>query len=105
MVHDHFLSINYENLKRIQKLFFTQSSCLFSRVSDSEMRGVYLKSVRSPVVCGRFKMSYRNRHMDVFSQVGTGVFFFSSQASNSNNLSSKHRCLRWTKRTPRIVLW
>uniref|UniRef100_A0A3Q3EH87 FA complementation group M n=1 Tax=Labrus bergylta TaxID=56723 RepID=A0A3Q3EH87_9LABR len=39
-------------------------------LSDSEMCGVYLKSVRSPAVHGKFKMSYRNQHnMDIFSQV------------------------------------
>ncbi|XP_008307062.1 Fanconi anemia group M protein [Cynoglossus semilaevis] len=49
---------------------FVDDNTHFSQaLNDSEMRGVYLKSVRSPVVCGRFKMSYRNRHMDVFSQV------------------------------------
>ncbi|XP_044023685.1 Fanconi anemia group M protein [Siniperca chuatsi] len=39
-------------------------------LNDSEMHGVYLKSVRSPAVRGKFKMSYRNHHnMDIFSQV------------------------------------
>ncbi|XP_068582447.1 Fanconi anemia group M protein [Cebidichthys violaceus] len=39
-------------------------------LDDSEMQGVYLKSVKSPAVQGRFKMSYRNHHpMDIFSQV------------------------------------
>ncbi|KAM7403196.1 hypothetical protein PAMA_003900 [Pampus argenteus] len=39
-------------------------------LNDSEMHGVYLKSVRSPAVHGKFKMSYRNHHnMDIFSQV------------------------------------
>ncbi|KAM6968659.1 Fanconi anemia group M protein [Tautogolabrus adspersus] len=39
-------------------------------LNDSEMCGVYLKSVRSPAVHGKFKMSYRNHHnMDIFSQV------------------------------------
>lgn len=41
-----------------------------SPISDSEMHGVYLKSVRSPAIQGKFKMSYRNHHnMDIFSQV------------------------------------
>lgn len=44
----------------------TLSSC----PADSEMHCVYLKSVRSPAVQGKFKMSYRNHHnMDIFSQV------------------------------------
>ncbi|XP_076605192.1 Fanconi anemia group M protein [Chaetodon auriga] len=39
-------------------------------LNDSDMHGVYLKSVRSPAVQGKFKMSYRNQHnMDIFSQV------------------------------------
>uniref|UniRef100_A0A665UZR2 FA complementation group M n=1 Tax=Echeneis naucrates TaxID=173247 RepID=A0A665UZR2_ECHNA len=38
-------------------------------LNDSEMHGVYLKSVRSPVVHGKFKMSYRKHHVDIFSQV------------------------------------
>ncbi|XP_029316966.1 Fanconi anemia group M protein isoform X2 [Cottoperca gobio] len=39
-------------------------------LNDSEMQGVYLKSVRSPAVQGKFKLSYRNHHnMDIFSQV------------------------------------
>uniref|UniRef100_UPI0037E7E5E7 Fanconi anemia group M protein n=1 Tax=Semicossyphus pulcher TaxID=241346 RepID=UPI0037E7E5E7 len=39
-------------------------------LNDSEMCGVYLKSVRSPAVQGKFKMSYKNQHnMDIFSQV------------------------------------
>lgn len=44
--------------------------CLFSSLSDSEMHGVYLKSVRSPAVQGKFKISNRRHHnMDIFSQV------------------------------------
>ncbi|XP_034714983.1 Fanconi anemia group M protein [Etheostoma cragini] len=39
-------------------------------LNDSEMQCVYLKSVKSPAVQGKFKMSYRNHHnMDIFSQV------------------------------------
>ncbi|KAK1894430.1 Fanconi anemia group M protein [Dissostichus eleginoides] len=39
-------------------------------LNDSEMQGVYLKSVRSPAVHGKFKLSYKNHHnMDIFSQV------------------------------------
>ncbi|XP_044230409.1 Fanconi anemia group M protein [Thunnus albacares] len=39
-------------------------------LDDSEMHGIYLKSVRSPALHGKFKMSYRNHHnMDIFSQV------------------------------------
>ncbi|XP_023151440.2 Fanconi anemia group M protein [Amphiprion ocellaris] len=39
-------------------------------LNDSEMQAHYLKSVRSPAIQGKFKMSYRNRHnMDIFSQV------------------------------------
>ncbi|XP_041711492.2 Fanconi anemia group M protein isoform X1 [Coregonus clupeaformis] len=39
-------------------------------INDSEMQGVYLKSVRSPAVTGKFKMVYKQNHnMDIFSQV------------------------------------
>ncbi|XP_076021603.1 Fanconi anemia group M protein [Genypterus blacodes] len=39
-------------------------------LNDSEMQGIYLKSVRSPAVAGKFKMSYKSHHnMDIFSQV------------------------------------
>ncbi|KAA8582108.1 hypothetical protein FQN60_008848, partial [Etheostoma spectabile] len=39
-------------------------------LNDSEMQCVYLKSVKSPAVQGKFKMSFRNHHnMDIFSQV------------------------------------
>lgn len=44
------------------------SSC--SR-GDSEMKGVYLKSVRSPALGNRYKMVHREfDNMDIFSQVG-----------------------------------
>ncbi|XP_022052530.2 Fanconi anemia group M protein isoform X2 [Acanthochromis polyacanthus] len=39
-------------------------------LNDSEMQALYMKSVRSPAIQGKFKMSYRNQHnMDIFSQV------------------------------------
>ncbi|KAM9842931.1 Fanconi anemia group M protein [Aulostomus maculatus] len=39
-------------------------------LNDSDMQGVYLKSLKSPAVAGKFKMSYRNHHnIDIFSQV------------------------------------
>ncbi|XP_060939393.1 Fanconi anemia group M protein [Limanda limanda] len=38
-------------------------------LNDSEMHGVYLKSVRSPAMHGKFKMSYRTHRTDIFSQV------------------------------------
>lgn len=62
--------------ERKELIFLNESCCLpFDHLpvlppSDSEMRCVYLKSVRSPAVQGKFKMSYRNHHnMDIFSQV------------------------------------
>ncbi|CAK6978036.1 Fanconi anemia group M protein, partial [Scomber scombrus] len=50
---------------------FVVNNTHFSQgLNDSEMQGVYLKSVRSPAVGGKYKMSYRNHHnMDIFSQV------------------------------------
>lgn len=49
---------------------FTLWPCLPPLLADSEMHCVYLKSVRSPAVPAKFKMSNRNHHnMDIFSQV------------------------------------
>ncbi|XP_074547856.1 Fanconi anemia group M protein [Halichoeres trimaculatus] len=50
--------------------FVVDNSHFSQGLNDSEMCGVYMKSVRSPAVHGKFKMSYRNHHnMDIFSQV------------------------------------
>ncbi|XP_077415290.1 Fanconi anemia group M protein [Vanacampus margaritifer] len=50
--------------------FVVDNTHLSQGLNDSEMRGIYLKSVRSPAVHGRFKMSYKNLHnTDIFSQV------------------------------------
>uniref|UniRef100_A0A3B4GUI2 ERCC4 domain-containing protein n=1 Tax=Pundamilia nyererei TaxID=303518 RepID=A0A3B4GUI2_9CICH len=50
---------------------FVVDNTQFSQgLNDSEMHGVYLKSVRSPAVQGKFKISNRRHHnMDIFSQV------------------------------------
>ncbi|XP_069008492.1 Fanconi anemia group M protein [Embiotoca jacksoni] len=50
---------------------FVVDNAHFSQgLNDSEMQGVYLKSVRSPAVRGKFKMSHKkHRDMDIFSQV------------------------------------
>lgn len=98
-------SINYENLKRIQKLFFYPVFLfVLPRV---RLRDAWCLPEVCEKPCGLWQVQ------NVLQEPSHGrllsgrhrVFFFSSQASNSNNLSSKHRCLRWTKRTPRIVLW
>ncbi|XP_068436612.1 Fanconi anemia group M protein isoform X2 [Clinocottus analis] len=50
--------------------FVVDNRHLSQGLDDSEMHGIYLKSVKSPAVLGKFKMSYRNHHnMDIFSQV------------------------------------
>ncbi|KAM9341532.1 Fanconi anemia group M protein [Symphorus nematophorus] len=50
--------------------FVVDNTHVSQGLNESEMQGVYLKSVRSPAVQGKFKMSYRNQHkMDIFSQV------------------------------------
>ncbi|XP_047466855.1 Fanconi anemia group M protein [Mugil cephalus] len=50
--------------------FVVDTTQLSQGLNDSDMHGVYLKSVRSPAVQGKFKMSYRNNHnIDIFSQV------------------------------------
>ncbi|KAJ8341639.1 hypothetical protein SKAU_G00339300 [Synaphobranchus kaupii] len=50
--------------------FVVDNTQLSQGLNDSEMQGVYLKSVRSPAVSSKYKMVYRPRHnMDIFSQV------------------------------------
>ncbi|KAF7658730.1 hypothetical protein LDENG_00008670 [Lucifuga dentata] len=50
--------------------FVVDNTHLSQELNASEMQGVYLKSVRSPAVAGKFKMSYKNHHnMNIFSQV------------------------------------
>ncbi|KAK5599576.1 hypothetical protein CRENBAI_019115 [Crenichthys baileyi] len=50
--------------------FVVDNTHLSQGLNDSDMQGVYLKSVRSPAVQGKFKMSYKNHHdMGIFSQV------------------------------------
>nr|XP_061824249.1 Fanconi anemia group M protein homolog isoform X1 [Nerophis lumbriciformis] len=50
--------------------FVVDNTHLSQGLNDSEMHGIYLKSVRSPVVTGRFKMSRRKHYnADIFSQV------------------------------------
>uniref|UniRef100_A0A3B3R4Q5 ERCC4 domain-containing protein n=1 Tax=Paramormyrops kingsleyae TaxID=1676925 RepID=A0A3B3R4Q5_9TELE len=50
--------------------FVVNSSHFSQGLNDSEMRGVYLKSIKSPAVLNKFKMAYKAEHnMDVFSQV------------------------------------
>ncbi|KAM8917528.1 Fanconi anemia group M protein isoform 2-T2 [Spinachia spinachia] len=59
-----------EEQNRSLEGFVVDNTRLSQGLDDSEMHGVYLKSVKSPAVQGRFKMSYRNHHnMDIFSQV------------------------------------
>ncbi|XP_061651726.1 Fanconi anemia group M protein [Phyllopteryx taeniolatus] len=50
--------------------FVVDNAHLSQGLNESEMHGIYLKSLRSPTVPGRFKMSYKNLHnADIFSQV------------------------------------
>ncbi|KAJ8290505.1 hypothetical protein GJAV_G00013740 [Gymnothorax javanicus] len=50
--------------------FVVDHTQLSQELNDSEMQGVYLKSVRSPALSTKYRMVYRHRHnMDVFSQV------------------------------------
>nr|XP_040055143.1 Fanconi anemia group M protein isoform X1 [Gasterosteus aculeatus aculeatus] len=59
-----------EEQNRSLEGFVVDNTHLSQGLDDSEMHGVYLKSVKSPALQGRFKMSYKNRHnMDIFSQV------------------------------------
>uniref|UniRef100_A0A8C7ZIY3 Fanconi anemia group M protein n=1 Tax=Oryzias sinensis TaxID=183150 RepID=A0A8C7ZIY3_9TELE len=59
-----------EDQDRSLEGFVVDNTHYSQELNDSEMQGVYLKSVRSPAVQGKFKMSYRNQNnMDIFSQV------------------------------------
>ncbi|OCT68313.1 hypothetical protein XELAEV_18039612mg [Xenopus laevis] len=51
--------------------FLNDDTQLSQVLNDSEMQGVYLKSVRSPAFGGRFKMAPRKRkhNMSIFSQI------------------------------------
>ncbi|XP_048831550.1 Fanconi anemia group M protein isoform X3 [Brienomyrus brachyistius] len=50
--------------------FVVNSSHFSQGLNDSEMRGVYLKSIKSPAVLNKFKMAYKAEHnTDIFSQV------------------------------------
>ncbi|XP_027857039.1 Fanconi anemia group M protein isoform X2 [Xiphophorus couchianus] len=58
------------DLNRSLEGFVVDNMHLSQGLNDSEMHGVYLKSVRSPAVRGKFKMSYKShQNMDIFSQV------------------------------------
>eukprot|EP00066_Takifugu_rubripes_P027202 XP_011616468.1 PREDICTED: Fanconi anemia group M protein isoform X2 [Takifugu rubripes] len=59
-----------EELNHSLEGFVVNNTHCSQGLNDSEMHCVYLKSVRSPAVQGKFKMSYRNHHnVDIFSQV------------------------------------
>ncbi|XP_068194449.1 Fanconi anemia group M protein [Antennarius striatus] len=59
-----------EELNRSLEGFVVDNTHCTQGLNDSEMHGLYLKSVRSPAIHGKFKMSYRTSHnMDIFSQV------------------------------------
>ncbi|XP_026185210.1 Fanconi anemia group M protein isoform X2 [Mastacembelus armatus] len=59
-----------EDLNQSLEGFVVDNTHFSQGLNDSEMHGIYLKSVRSPAVLGKFKMSYRNRNnVDIFSQV------------------------------------
>lgn len=66
-------------------------------VTDSEMQGVYLKSVRSPAVAGKFKMIYKQNHnMDIFSQVGLSGFLWCLLILGPVSQTGVSPCLRCT---------
>ncbi|XP_040267293.1 Fanconi anemia group M protein isoform X1 [Bufo bufo] len=49
--------------------FLNDNTQLSQALDDSEMYGVYLKSVRSPAVGNRFKLVHKRHSMAVFSQI------------------------------------
>uniref|UniRef100_UPI003AAB205B Fanconi anemia group M protein n=1 Tax=Centroberyx gerrardi TaxID=166262 RepID=UPI003AAB205B len=59
-----------EDQNRSLEGFVVDNTHLSQGLNDSEMHGVYMKSVRSPALAGKFKMVYKKHHnMDIFSQV------------------------------------
>ncbi|XP_062863163.1 Fanconi anemia group M protein isoform X2 [Trichomycterus rosablanca] len=59
-----------EELDRSLEGFVVNNTQFSQGINDSEMHGIYLKSVRSPVVSSRFRMVRKPVHnMNVFSQV------------------------------------
>ncbi|XP_036397400.1 Fanconi anemia group M protein [Megalops cyprinoides] len=50
--------------------FVVDASQLSQGLNDSEMQGVYMKSVRSPAMSSKYKLVYKPRHdVEIFSQV------------------------------------
>ncbi|XP_064185393.1 Fanconi anemia group M protein isoform X2 [Anguilla rostrata] len=50
--------------------FVVDNTQLSQGLNDSEMRGIYLKSVRSPAFSSKYRMAYKARdNVDIFSQV------------------------------------
>ncbi|XP_063803595.1 Fanconi anemia group M protein [Pseudophryne corroboree] len=60
-------SENGQNTSLVE--FLNDNTQLSQGLNDSEMHGVYLKSVRSPAVGNRYKLEYKKRSMAVFSQI------------------------------------
>ncbi|KAL2098685.1 hypothetical protein ACEWY4_005165 [Coilia grayii] len=59
-----------EEQNRMLEGFVVDNSHLSQGLNDSEMQGIYLKSVRSPALPAKYKMLYKpNNSMDIFSQV------------------------------------
>ncbi|XP_037690857.1 Fanconi anemia group M protein [Choloepus didactylus] len=50
--------------------FFNDESQLSQAVNDSDMRAIYLKSLRSPLMSSRYRMVHKkHRNMNIFSQI------------------------------------
>ncbi|KAK2843130.1 hypothetical protein Q7C36_011345 [Tachysurus vachellii] len=59
-----------EELDKSLEGFVVDSTQLSQGINDSEMYGIYLKSVKSPAITSKFKMMHRPVHnMNIFSQV------------------------------------
>ncbi|KAG7327911.1 hypothetical protein KOW79_007855 [Hemibagrus wyckioides] len=59
-----------EELDKSLEGFVVDTTQFSQALNDSEMHGIYLKSVKSPAIPSRFKMMHRPvRNMNVFSQV------------------------------------
>ncbi|XP_004476526.2 Fanconi anemia group M protein [Dasypus novemcinctus] len=50
--------------------FFNDETQLSQAVNDSEMRAIYLKSLRSPLMSNRYKLDHKKHHnVNIFSQI------------------------------------
>ncbi|XP_072284154.1 Fanconi anemia group M protein isoform X2 [Pyxicephalus adspersus] len=49
--------------------FFNDNTQLSQALNDSEMHGIYMKSIRSPAVGNKYKLTHKRHSLSVFSQI------------------------------------